>query len=341
MWRREKREEEDKTEFETLRTEVHFIGCISSLTSQSPDSVINMLQRVASKALTLTSRAGSRARASAGNVPALGVLDVASFSTAPAAKGAARRERLPAREDGHERHNKVKGIKSKYDKGLNVHLAIEEVKANAWARFDEGVDIALQLNVDPRKPNQNIRGIAKLPHGSGRNVRVAVFATGSAAAEALDAGADIVGSDELLASIQKGNLDFDALIATPEMMGMVGKLGRILGPRGLMPNPKLGTVTKQVGDAVKSSKAGAIQFRVEKKGIIHAGIGRVSFSEEKIAENIRSLMTSIADSKPEGLKGSFFAKASLSSSMGPGVPVELTSVDPSSTKFMLTTEELL
>ena len=273
------------------------------------------------------------------------------FSTAVATAGesstsskrprtTAKPARLAPRDDGHERHNKVKGVRTTSDESFNIHLALDEVKANAWARFDEGVDIAIQLNVDPRKPNQNIRGIAKLPNGSGRTVRVAVFATGDSAAEAKAAGADLVGSDELVESIQKGNLDFDALIATPELMGMVGKLGRILGPRGLMPNPKLGTVTKNVGDAVKESKAGAIQFRVEKKGIIHCGVGRVSFTNQALIENIRSLMVSISDAKPEGLKGAFVQQVKLTSTMGPGVAVDLPSADPSSSKFMLHPDEL-
>lgn len=259
---------------------------------------------------------------------------VSEFSTAPEASN-----ETPRTTSGKVRHNKVKGVKKSYE-SFNVHMALNEVKAKAWARFDEGVDIAIQLNVDPRKPNQNIRGVAKLPNGSGRNVRVAVFATGDGAIEAKKAGANIVGSDELVKAIQAGNMDFDALIATPELMGMVGKLGRILGPRGLMPNPKLGTVTKNVGEAVKEAKSGAIQFRVEKKGIVHCGVGRVSFTNEALVENIRSLLISISDAKPEGHKGAFMQSVFLSSTMGPGVPIDLPSVDPSNPKFMLHPDSL-
>jgi large subunit ribosomal protein L1 len=252
--------------------------------------------------------------------------------------------RLPRRDDGRVRHNKGKGsdqIKKTYDKGLNIYNAIDEVKENSWVRFDEGIDLAIQLNVDPRKPNQAIRGVAKLPHGSGRLVRVAVFASGPDAAKAKEAGADIVGAEDLAAIIQSGTMEFDSLIATPEMMGMVGKLGRILGPRGLMPNPKLGTVTKNVAEAVKESKAGAIQFRVEKKGIIHCGIGRISFTSDKLLDNIRSVMVAISEAKPEGLKGSYFKQVMITSSMGPSVPVDLPNVDPSSMRFMLKPEEIV
>lgn len=272
---------------------------------------------------------------------ASGALTREFSSPAAAQSGSSASRRLPRREDGHVRHNKVPASERKsYESGMNVHHALDEVRNNAWARFDEGVDIAIRLNVDPRKPNQNIRGIAKLPNGSGRLVRVAVFASGDSAKEAKEAGAELVGSEDLVEEIQKGNLNFDALIATPELMGMVGKLGRILGPRGLMPNPKLGTVTKNVGSAVKDSKAGAIQFRVEKKGIIHCGVGRVSFENRSLVENIRSLMLAISDAKPEGLKGSYIQSVSLTSTMGPSVPVDLPSVDPSSPKFMLSVEDL-
>jgi large subunit ribosomal protein L1 len=249
--------------------------------------------------------------------------------------------RPPPRTDNHVRHNKVKGARSQFETPLNIHEAIDAVKSNAWARFVEGVDIAVKLNLDPRKSNQNIKGVAKLPSGTGRAKRVAVIATGDDASKATAAGADLVGSDDLLKAITAGEINFDALIATPEMMGQVGKLGRILGPRGLMPNPKLGTVTKDVTRAVRDSKSGSVTFRVEKKGIIHAGIGRVNMDNEKLLDNIRSFMVSISDAKPEGLKGAYFLGCSISSSQGPGVPVEMATVDPSNAKFMLTPAQIV
>lgn len=248
--------------------------------------------------------------------------------------------RPPARTDGRVRHNKEKGSRSIFVAPLNVHEAIDAVKANAWARFNEGLDISVMLNLDPRKSNQNIKGVAKLPAGTGKSIRVAVIASGDDATQASAAGADVVGAEDLIKAISAGELNFDALIATPEMMGQVGKLGRILGPRGLMPNPRLGTVTKDVGKAVKDSKSGSVTFRVEKKGIVHAGIGRINMSNEKLLENIRSFMVSISDVKPEGLKGAYFKGVSLSSSQGPGVPVEMGTVDPGNGKFMLTPEQI-
>jgi len=248
--------------------------------------------------------------------------------------------RPPARTDGHARHNQEKGARAMFTTPLNIHEALDAVKANAWARFNEGVDIAVMLNLDPRKSNQNIKGVAKLPAGTGKSIRVAVLASGDAASKASAAGADIVGAEDLIKAIAGGELNFDALIATPDMMAQVGKLGRILGPRGLMPNPKLGTVTTDVAKAVKDSKSGSVTFRVEKKGIVHAGIGRISMSNEKLLENIRSFMVSISDVKPEGLKGAYFKGVSLSSTQGPGVPVELGTVDPGNGKFMLTIEQI-
>ena len=249
--------------------------------------------------------------------------------------------RLPPRDDGRVRHNKIKGERSPFTTPMNIHGALDTVKANSWVRFDEGIDIAVQLNLDPRKANQNVKGVAKLPAGSGKKVRVAVLAQGEDANNALNAGADIVGAEDLVQKISSGELNFDVLIATPEMMGQLGKLGRILGPRGLMPNPKLGTVTKEVSRAVKDSKGGKVSFRVDKKGIMHAGIGRVSFTHEQLIDNVRSLMVGILDVKPEGLKGAYFQRVFLNSSQGPGIPVELATVDPSNVKFMLTPEQLV
>jgi large subunit ribosomal protein L1 len=227
------------------------------------------------------------------------------------------------------------------DENINIHEALDVLKGLTWAKFDETIDISVNLNLDPRKPNQSIKGVAKLPSGTGKTIRVAVFAQGDDAVAATAAGADIVGAEDLLQRIQGGDLGFDTLIATPDMMGMVGKLGRVLGPRGLMPNPKLGTVTKNVAEAVQDKKQGAVQYRVEKKGIVHAGIGKLSFSNEALMHNIRSFMMSIADNKPEGLKGNYMKSASISSTMGPGIRVEISSVDPGSPKFLLTTDELL
>eukprot|EP01041_Mallomonas_annulata_P002514 gene2515-4892_t len=218
---------------------------------------------------------------------------------------------------------------------LNVNIAIEKVKELVWAKFDETVEIAVNLNVDPRKPNQSIKGVAALPHGTGKKVRVGVFTQGANRQLALDAGADVVGAEDLVARVQSGELPFDRVIATPDVMSLVSKIGKILGPRGLMPNPKLGTVTTDVVKAVKAAKAGSVQFRVEKHGIVQAGIGKVSFSKEALLENIRSLMVAIGDAKPEGFKGKFINTVHLSSTMGPGVPVEVSSADPTSPKFIL------
>ena len=194
--------------------------------------------------------------------------------------------------------------------------------------------------MDPRKPNQSINGVARLPHGVGKVVRVGVFASAEGAVAAIKAGADFVGAEDFLLRIQGGDLPFDTIISTPDMMPMVSKIGKILGPRGLMPNPKMGTVTNDLARAVATAKAGAVQFRVEKKGIVHAGIGKLSFSNEALLENIRSFMIAVADAKPEGLKGVYINQVFLSSTMGPGILVELPSVDPNSAKFMKTMTEL-
>jgi large subunit ribosomal protein L1 len=204
--------------------------------------------------------------------------------------------------------------------------AIGVIKEAATARFDETVEIAVRLGVDPRHADQMVRGVVALPHGTGKSLRVAVFAKGERADEARAAGADIVGAEDLAERIQGGTIDFERCVATPDLMGVVGKLGRILGPRGLMPNPKLGTVTADVTAAVKAAKAGQIEFRVEKAGIVHGGIGKVSFTAEALAENARAFFDALVKAKPSGAKGTYLQRASLSSTMGPGVRIDLTSI---------------
>src|SRR6267143_5228671 len=206
---------------------------------------------------------------------------------------------------------------------LRVDAAVKEIKSRASAKFDETVEIAMNLNLDPRKPDQNLRGAVMLPHGTGKTVRVAVFARGDRAKEAEAAGADLVGAEDLAEKVQAGQIDFDRCIATPDMMAVVGRLGKVLGPRGLMPNPKLGTVTANVTEAVKAAKGGQVEFRAEKAGIVHAGIGKVSFSDTALADNVRAFVGAITRGKPSGAKGTYIKKVSLSSSMGPGVKVEL------------------
>jgi large subunit ribosomal protein L1 len=204
--------------------------------------------------------------------------------------------------------------------------AVKLVKARATAKFDETIEVALNLGVDPRHADQMVRGVVSLPNGTGRTARVAVFAKGAKADEAKKAGADIVGAEDLAEEVQKGNIDFDRCIATPDMMGVVGRLGKVLGPRGLMPNPKVGTVTMDVTQAVKDAKGGAVEFRVEKAGIVHAGVGKASFGEDAISENVRALIDSVVKAKPAGAKGTYLKRISLSSTMGPGVKVALGSV---------------
>jgi large subunit ribosomal protein L1 len=204
--------------------------------------------------------------------------------------------------------------------------AIAAVKANAKAKFDESVEISVNLGVDPRHADQQVRGVVNLPSGTGRDVRVAVFARGGKAEEATAAGADIVGAEDLVQRIQDGFLDFDRVIASPDMMALVGRLGKVLGPRGLMPNPKVGTVTPNVAQAVKDAKGGAVEFRVEKAGIIHAGIGKVSFTDDALAANVRAMIEALTRSKPTGAKGQYIKKIALSSTMGPGVKVEPSSI---------------
>ncbi len=205
----------------------------------------------------------------------------------------------------------------------SVDDAVKMVKDRATAKFDETVEIAINLGVDPRHADQMVRGVANLPNGTGRSVRVAVFARGPKAEEATKAGADVVGAEDLLEQVQGGEINFDKVIATPDMMPLVGRLGKVLGPRGMMPNPKVGTVTMDVTKAVNDSKGGAVEFRVEKNGIVHAGVGKASFSETALAENVRALLTALVKAKPSGAKGTFVKRIALSSTMGPGVKVDI------------------
>ena len=204
--------------------------------------------------------------------------------------------------------------------------AIRLVKENAKAKFDESIEIAVNLGVDPRHADQQVRGVVNLPSGTGRDVRVAVIARDAKADEAKAAGAEIVGAEELVERIQGGFMEFDRVIATPDMMALVGRLGKVLGPRGLMPNPRVGTVTPNVGQAVKDAKGGAIEFRTEKTGIIHAGIGKASFTDEQIAANVRALVDALNRAKPSGAKGTYIKKISLSSTMGPGFRIDTSSI---------------
>src|SRR3954469_8961318 len=203
-----------------------------------------------------------------------------------------------------------------------VDEAIETLKANAKSKFDETIEVALNLGVDPRHADQMVRGVVTLPAGTGRDVRVAVFARGAKAEEATAAGADVVGAEDLMEAIQGGKIDFDRCIATPDMMGLVGRLGKVLGPKGLMPNPKLGTVTMNVGQAVKDAKGGQVEYRVEKAGIIHSGIGKASFPAEDLRANFNALVDAVVRAKPSGAKGKYLKKVALSSTMGPGVKID-------------------
>ena len=209
------------------------------------------------------------------------------------------------------------------DRFYGVDEAISLVKGNATAKFDETVEVALNLGVDPRHADQMVRGVVSLPKGTGKTVRVAVFAKGGKADEAKASGADVVGAEDLMEKVQGGQIDFDRVIATPDMMGVVGRLGKVLGPKGLMPNPKLGTVTMDVAKAVADAKGGQVEFRVEKAGIVHAGIGKASFSEADLAANFRAFMDAIVRNKPSGAKGKFIKKVSVTSTMGPGIKVDL------------------
>jgi large subunit ribosomal protein L1 len=215
------------------------------------------------------------------------------------------------------------------DKIYDIEEAVKLVKARATTKFDETIEIAINLGVDPRHADQMVRGVVALPNGTGRNQRVAVFAKGAKAEEAKAAGADIVGAEDLAEQVSKGEIDFDRCIATPDMMGVVGRLGKVLGPRGLMPNPKVGTVTMDVTAAVKAAKGGAVEFRVEKAGIVQAGVGKASFGEEALVQNVRTFVDSVIKAKPQGAKGTYLKKISLSSTMGPGVKIALGSVGAS------------
>jgi large subunit ribosomal protein L1 len=207
-------------------------------------------------------------------------------------------------------------------KSYGVDEAVKLVKTGAKAKFDETVDIAMNLGVDPKHADQMVRGVCNLPNGSGRSVRVAVFARGAKADEAKAAGADVVGAEELVEQVSKGTINFDRCIATPDMMGLVGRLGKVLGPRGLMPNPRVGTVTMDVAGAVKGAKGGAVEFRVEKAGIVHAGVGKASFTEQQLVENIRAFVDAVNKAKPAGAKGTYIKKVAIKSTMGPGVKVD-------------------
>jgi large subunit ribosomal protein L1 len=211
------------------------------------------------------------------------------------------------------------------EKRYPVEQAVKLVKERAKAKFDETIELAMNLAVDPRQADQMVRGTVQLPNGTGKSVRVGVFAKGDKAEEAKKAGADVVGADDLAAQVQAGKIEFDRCLATPDMMPLVGRLGKILGPRGLMPNPRLGSVTPNIGAAVTAAKGGQVEFRAEKAGIIHAGVGKASFSEQQILENVKTLVDAIVRAKPSGAKGTYVLKVALSSTMGPGVKIDFAS----------------
>src|ERR1700676_2422170 len=206
---------------------------------------------------------------------------------------------------------------------LQVDAAVKMVKSRASAKFDETVEVAMNLNLDPRKPDQNLRGTVMLPHGTGKSVRVGVFARGDRAKEAEAAGADVVGAEDLVEKVQAGEINFDRAIATPDMMALVGRLGKVLGPRGLMPNPRLGTVTQNIAEAVQAAKGGQVEYRADKAGIVHAGVGKASFTEAALADNVRAFVGAITRATPSGVKGTYITRVSVSSTMGPGVKVDL------------------
>ena len=210
-----------------------------------------------------------------------------------------------------------------HSKLYSVDEAVKQVKSRAKAKFDETVEIAMNLAVDPKHADQMVRGVCLLPNGSGRTLRVAVFARGEKAEDAKKAGADVVGAEDLVEQVQKGVINFDRCIATPDMMGLVGRLGKILGPRNLMPNPRVGTVTMNVADAVKGAKGGSVEFKVEKSGIVHAGVGKASFTETALAEHVRAFVAAVTRAKPAGAKGSYIKRVALSSTQGPGVKIDL------------------
>jgi large subunit ribosomal protein L1 len=212
------------------------------------------------------------------------------------------------------------------DDFYNVDKAVELIKKGATAKFDETIEVAMNLGIDPKQGDQNVRGVVLLPHGTGKTLRVAVFAKGDKAKVAKDAGADLVGAEDLAEKVQAGQIEFDRVIAAPDMMAIVGRLGKVLGPRGLMPNPKLGTVTNDIAEAVKAAKGGQVEFRAEKAGLVHAGVGKASFSKEALIENLKTFVGAVAKAKPAGAKGSYIKKISLSSTMGPGVKLEISSI---------------
>ena len=223
---------------------------------------------------------------------------------------------------------RLKAVYSGFDreKAYGLEEAVKIAKTNAKAKFDETIELSMNLGIDPRHADQMVRGLVNLPNGTGKTVRVGVFARGPKAQEALDAGAEVVGAEDLMEKIQAGDIQFDRCIATPDMMGIVGRLGKILGPRGLMPNPRLGTVTMDVRAAVTSAKAGQVEFRAEKAGIVHAGIGKASFDPDKLVENARAFIDAINRARPTGAKGTYVQKVAVSSSMGPGVRVDVSTL---------------
>ncbi len=234
-------------------------------------------------------------------------------------------ESVKVRAAGGKRLHKLRQA-VEVNKAYSIDEAVKLVKDGAKAKFDETVEIAMNLGVDPKHADQVVRGVCNLPNGSGRQATVAVFARGSKADEAKAAGADIVGAEELVAEVQKGKINFDRCIATPDMMGLVGRLGKVLGPRGLMPNPRVGTVTMDVVTAIKGAKGGSVEFRVEKSGIVHAGVGKASFTEQALAENVKALVDSVMKAKPTGAKGTYLKRISLSSTMGPGVKIDTSNI---------------
>ena len=223
---------------------------------------------------------------------------------------------------------RLKNIADKIDRNHDYSLsdAVKLVKENATAKFDETVEVAMNLGVDPRHADQMVRGMVQLPHGTGKTIRVAAFARGDKAKEAKAAGADIVGAEDLAEKIEAGEINFDRCVSTPDLMPVVGKLGRVLGPKGLMPNPKLGTVTQDVTEAVQGAKGGQVEFRVEKAGLIHAGVGKASFEEKALSENVSALVNAVSRSKPSGAKGTFIKRVSISSTMGPGIKLDVSAV---------------
>ena len=227
---------------------------------------------------------------------------------------------------GHGKRIRDARAKATAAGAMPLEQALDLVKENARAKFDETVEVAINLGIDARKSDQSVRGACELPRGSGKQIRVAVFARGSKAEEATAAGADIVGAEDLIEAVEKGEINFDRCVAAPDMMMLVGKVARVLGPRGLMPNPKVGTVTPAVGEAVRKAKAGEIQFRAEKGGLVHAGIGRASFETPALAENLRALVGAVTRARPAGTKGTYLRKLSVSSTMGPGVCVDLSTI---------------